>query len=297
MRGLVYSSDVSSVLTKWATNSWIHVTGWHPGGICDREHIAGGSRGLGFYDVRSPLDSTNERPKLTWAPTSIFSSWRESTRLIRLSAYLTVTHFIFNLIVLGGLLVAVASIAPCMPQMPCSKLIIPKPAWEVLPATILFAQLCEPDDRLVRLGCTDRVVLIADLCLIVFSYFVHLENHSRRAYVPEVSSRSLTTPASHRLDHKRLLSTSESHPPVELGAVESGTATRSLPVDGSEAGYGGGMRTYEEAEKNEKARLRLEMESEDHQAVSFPVPSTSEAGILTPLGLEWRDGDLPPYAS
>lgn len=291
MRGLVYSS---SVLTKWAANSWKHVTGWHPGGICDREHIAGGSSGLGFYDVRSPLDPTNERPKLTWALTSIFSSWRENTRLIRLSAYLTVTHFIFNLIVLGGLLVAVACTDD---HIPCSKLIIPKPAWDVLSATTLFAQLCEPDDRLVRLRCTDREVLIADLCLIVFSYFVHLENHSRRAYVPEVSSRSLTTPASHRLDHKRLLSTSESHPPVELGAVESGTATRSLPVDGSEAGYGGGMRTYEEAEKNEKARLRLEMESEDHQAVSFPVPSTSEAGILTPLGLEWRDGDLPPYAS
>lgn len=63
------------------------------------------------------------------------------------------------------------------------------------------------------------------------------------------------------------------------------------------AGYGGGMRTYMEAERNEKERLRREMENEGNNAASFPVPSTSETGILTPLGLQWRDGDLPPYAS
>ena len=66
----------------------------------------------------------------------------------------------------------------------------------------------------------------------------------------------------------------------------------------AEIGYGGGMRTYDEAEENEKARLRQEMEvDEEGQVVSFPVPSTSESGILTPLGLQWRDGDLPHYAS
>ena len=57
------------------------------------------------------------------------------------------------------------------------------------------------------------------------------------------------------------------------------------------------MRTYEEAEQNEKARLRRESEGEEIQVVLFPIPSTSGTGVLTPLGLQWRDGDLPPYAS
>ena len=58
------------------------------------------------------------------------------------------------------------------------------------------------------------------------------------------------------------------------------------------------MRTYEEAVENEKERLRREMENEENQVnMSFPIPSSSGAPILTPLGLQWRDGDLPPYAS
>ena len=56
------------------------------------------------------------------------------------------------------------------------------------------------------------------------------------------------------------------------------------------------MRTYEEAELNEKERLRRrETENEGDQGVSFPIPEPG-GSILTPLGLEWRDGDLPPYA-
>lgn len=117
--------------------------------------------------------------------------------------------------------------------------------------------------------------------------------------MPEVSSRRLSAaPLSHGLDNKRLLSTSEPYANVELGAVESAaTIPRTFAVPDPGAGYGGGMRTYEEAEENEKARLRREMESGGKMAVSFPVASTSERGILTPLGLEWREGDLPPYAS
>ena len=82
-----------------------------------------------------------------------------------------------------------------------------------------------------------------------------------------------------------------------MDAVEIGTISRSVLVSEPEAGYGGGMRTYEEAEGNEKARLRREMENEGTQAGSFPIPSIPETGILTPLGLQWRDGDLPPYTS
>ena len=117
-----------------------------------------------------------------------------------------------------------------------------------------------------------------------------------------MAERSLSTPTSHKGDQKHLLSDSEPWPNVELGAVESRTTVRSVKMPEPETGYGGGMRTYEEAEQNEKARLRRETEGGDgedegEQAVSFPVPSTSETVILTPLGLQWRDGDLPPYAS
>ena len=138
------------------------------------------------------------------------------------------------------------------------------------------------------------------LCLIVFGYSLHLQDHSRRGYVPEVSSRSPSTPTAQKGDQKRLLSNSEPWPNVELGVVESTITVGPFKMPESEIGYGGGMRTYEEAEQYEKARLRRETEEENEgskERVPFPVPSTSETRILTPLGLTWRDGDLPPYAS
>lgn len=171
-----------------------------------------------------------------------------------------------------------------------------KPAWDVISALILVAQLCEPDNHPVRIRCTNNEVLIADLSLVAFSYFINLHDHSRRPYMPEISSRSLFAPAPHKPGHKHLLSSSESYPNVELGTIESGTAPSS-PAPDPEAGYGGGMRTHEEAQQNEKERMRREMEGEGDQEVSFPIPLRSETGILTPLGLQWRDGDLPPYAS
>jgi hypothetical protein len=139
--------------------------------------------------------------------------------------------------------------------------------------------------------------LIAGLCLIVFGYFFHLQDHSRRAYGPEDSSRSLSPPAAHKGDQKRLLSNSEPWHNVESGA---GMTVDSFKMPESETGYGGGMRTYEEAERYEMTRLRRETEEgneEEKGGVSFPVPSTAETRILTPLGLAWRDGDRPPYAS
>ena len=140
---------------------------------------------------------------------------------------------------------------------------------------------------------------MAGLALVILGYSFHLQAHSRRPYIPEISSRSPSTPTSHKADQKRLLSNSEPWPNVELGGVDSGTTTRSFEVSEPETGYGGGMRTYEEAERNEKERLRREtqMESEETKLVSFPVPWRSDTGILTPLGLQWRDGDRPPYAS
>jgi len=212
------------------------------------------------------------------ASTIIFASWEEDIRLIRLSVYLTVTHLVVNLVVLVCLLVAVGSIVTCgAGRFPCSNLVVAKPAWDVLSVLSLLVELY--------------------LSVVVFSYFVHLKDHSRRACIPEVSSRSLSTPSSHKPDYKRLLSISETDAAVELSAVEPGTTARSFSTPEPEAGYGGGLRTYEEAEQNEKERLRREMENEGNQAVSFPIPSTSGTGILTPLGLEWRDGDLPPYTS
>ena len=77
-----------------------------------------------------------------------------------------------------------------------------------------------------------------------------------------------------------------------MDAVESGTTTHSLLTG---AGYGGGMRSYDEAEGNEKARLRQEMEDVENQTGSFQGPSMSEFGVLTPHRQEWRGGDLPPY--
>lgn len=115
--------------------------------------------------------------------------------------------------------------------------------------------------------------------------------------MPEFTSRSFSTPRSHGSDHKRLLSDSGPYQNLELSAVESATTTRSFSIPVPETGYGGGIRTYEEAEQNEKARLRQEMETEEAQGVSFPIPSMPGTGVLTPLGLQWRDGDLPPYAS
>lgn len=209
----------------------------------------------------------------------IFASWKENSRLIRLSAYLTLPHLALNVIVLGLLLSAVASVAPCPTgELRCPKLVAAKPAWAALSALILIVQPC--------------------LSFIVFGYSFHPQDHSRRPYIPEISSRSLSAPTS-KPDQKRLLSNSEPWPNIELGVVESATTTRSFEVSEPGPGYGGGMRTYEEAEQNEKARLRreMEMENEESQFASFPVPSTSETGILTPLGLEWREGDLPPYAS
>jgi len=215
----------------------------------------------------------------------IFASWRENAWLIHFSAWLAVAHFVFDLITLVSLLVVVGSSVSCEPPAPppstpphhpCSKLVAAKPVWDVLSALILAAQLY--------------------LSVIVFSYSIYIQDHSRRPYIPEISTRRPSTPLSHGLDRKRLLSTSESYPNVELSAVEPATATRSFAAPPG-TGYGGGMRTYEEAEENEKARLRREMESGERKAASFPIPSTSGTGILTPLGLEWRDGDLPPYAS
>jgi len=209
----------------------------------------------------------------------IYASWKEDTWLIHVGVYLTVTHLALDLIVLGCLLAVVGSIAQCpIGPFPCPKLVASKPAWDVLATFILAAQLY--------------------LSLVVLSYFFYLQGHSRRAYAPEVSSRSLSAQPTRGLDRKRLLSSnSESESNVEMSAVESATITQSFKVPDPETGYGGGMRTYEEAEENEKARLRREMENETDQAPSFPIPSTSGAGILTPLGLAWRDGDLPPYTS
>ena len=207
-------------------------------------------------------------------------------------------HLALNLIVLGCLLAALAPIVLCGAKIsPCSKLVVAKHVWDVLSALILFMQLCESDNHPVRVRCANRGYLVADLCLIVFSYLFHLQDHSRRPYMPEVSSRSLSGPPSHKPGYKRLLSKSETYSTVELGAVESRQSTRSFSMPEPEAGYGGGTRTYEEAEQNEKARLRREMEGEENQVVPFPVPSSSGTPILTPLGLQWRDGDLPPYAS
>lgn len=136
--------------------------------------------------------------------------------------------------------------------------------------------------------------MIAGLSLIAFSYSFHLQDHSRRPYIPEISSRSLSVS---KPDYKRLPSNSEPWPNVEMGVVESAPIARSVdtPEPQVEVGYGGGRRTYEEAEKNEKERLRREMENEDNKLVSSPIPSASGTGFLTPLGLQWRDGDLPPY--
>ena len=287
-----------SVLIERVMNSWSYVTRWCPGGICLREHSTGGSCGLGFYDVRSPLDSMDKHRKLTYVLSSIFASWKENTRLIRFSAYLTITHLAGNLIVLACLLAAVASIMSCgTGQLPCSKLVAAKPAWYTLSALIIFAQICESDKHPTRVCCTDRRDFVVDLSLIVFSHLVHLQDHSRRPYMPEISSRSLSAPSSHKPDRKRLLSDSERYSTIELGAIESGTTTRSFSMPESETGYGGGMRTYEEAEENEKDRLRREMENQENQVVSFPIASPSGTPILTPLGLQWREGDLPPYVS
>ena len=287
----------SSVLIERVVNSWNYVARRCPGGICHCEHTAGGFRGLGFYDVRSPLDSTNKHRKFTSVLSSIFVSWIENLRLIRLSAYLTVTHLAVNMIVLGCLFAVVVSIVPCgTGQFPCSRLVVAKPAWYALSASILLAQLCESDNYPVPVRFTDRGDFVADLSLVVFSHLFYLQDHSRRPYMPEISTRSLSAPVSHKPDRKRLLSNPE-YSTVELCAVESRTTTRSFSMPESENGYGGGMRTYEEAEQNEKARLREEMEIEENRLMSFPVASPSETVILTPLGLQWRDGDLPPYTS
>jgi hypothetical protein len=288
-----------SVLIEWFMNSRCNVARWCPGGICHRERNTGGFRGVGSSYVRSLLDSTNRRRKFTCVLSSILASWNESHRLIRLSAYLTVTHLAVDVIVLVCLLTALAPIVPCGAGKPppCSKLVVAKPVWNVLSIIILLTQLCESDNHAVRVRCTNRGDFVVDLSLIVFSYLIHLQDHSRRSYMPEVSSRSLSVPVSHKQDQKRLLSNSEPYSTVELIAVESRSSTRSFSMPEPEIGYGGGMRTYEEAEENEKARLHREMENEGNGFVSSPIPSRSGTPILTPLGLQWRDGDLPPYAS
>lgn len=200
--------------------------------------------------------------------------------MIRLSAYATVAHLVLNVIVLALLLNAVTSTGNCVSGEPrCPQLVAARPTWIALSSLILIAQPC--------------------LSLMVFSYYFHLRDHSRRPYMQGASSRSLSTSTSYIPDQKHLLSNSETWPGVELGVVEPTTISRSFKIPELEAGYGGGTRTYEQAEQNEKARLRreLEMETEESQNVSFPIPSTSETSILTPLGLQWRDGDLPPYTS
>lgn len=121
-----------------------------------------------------------------------------------------------------------------------------------------------------------------------------MEDSTRRSYAPP---RSISAVPPHGSDRKRLLSNSEPYHNADTDAVESGTTARSLPIPEPGVGYGGGMRTYEEAEGNEKERLRRETENEADQVGSFPIPSVSGIGILTPLGQEWRDGDLPPYTS
>ncbi|KAF9792091.1 hypothetical protein BJ322DRAFT_12140 [Thelephora terrestris] len=214
------------------------------------------------------------------ASTIIFASWIESSRLIRFSAYGTVAHLALNVTVLAWLLTAVTSTVPCQAgDMRCSKLVAPKPTWVGLSAVILIVQPC--------------------LSLIVFSYSFHLQDHSRRPYSPEIYSRSLSVPTSSKPDYKRLPSNSEPWPNVEMGVVEPVPTARSFKSPEPEVGYGGGMRTYEEAEENEKARLRREMEmgNEGNRIISSPIASMSRTGVLTPLGLQWRDGDLPPYAS
>jgi hypothetical protein len=98
--------------------------------------------------------------------------------------------------------------------------------------------------------------LIASPSLIVFSYSFHpVRDYSQRQYTPEISSRSLTAPTSSTTDQNRLLLNPEPWVNVELGAVESVTTTHSVNVPEPAAGYGGGMRTYEEVEQNEKERL------------------------------------------
>jgi len=214
------------------------------------------------------------------ASTIIFASWTQSSRLIRLSVYATVAHLAVNVVVLALLLTAVASTMPCPTgRLRCPQLVAAKPVWVALSAVILIVQ--------------------PGLSLIVIGYSFRLQDQPRRLYTPQISSRSPSTPTPHKSDQKRLLSTSGPWPNLELGLVESVTTIRSLKALESETGYGGGMRTYEEAERHEKARLRREMEveGEGKGTASFPVASTSEAGILTPLGLQWREGDLPPYAS
>lgn len=228
--------------------------------------------------------------------TSIFASWKEHTRLLCFSAYLTPILLILNSIVLVCLLVVVAPIESCRNGLPpqCLKLVAPKPALSVLSVLIFATQLCESDIRPKQVRRADHDDLIADLSLVVFSYYLHSEDNTRRPYA---TPRKVSAAPSHGSDHKRLLSNSEPYHNADMDAVEFGTITHSNLVSEPEAGYGGGMRTYEEAEGNEKDRLRREMENEGSRSGSFPIPSMPETGILTPLGREWRDGDLPPYTS
>jgi len=147
----------ASALIEWVLDSRRHVTSWCASGVCNRKHIAGGFRGLGFDDVRSPLDRMNIQNSPLFVLTSIFAAWEEDTRLIRLSVYLTVTHLIVNLIVLVCLLVALASTVPCRTgKPPCLNLVVPKPAWDVLSALILLVELCESDNRPMRVRHVNR---------------------------------------------------------------------------------------------------------------------------------------------
>jgi len=141
--------------------SWpIHVAERCSSGVRNRKHTAGGSRGVGFHDVRSTSHPHLDGISISKVHTSVFASWKENAWLIHFSAWLTVVHFVFNLIVLAILLAAVTSSAPCGPPSPsppspsprrqphCWTLIAPKAAWDALAAIILTAQLCEPDSRL-----------------------------------------------------------------------------------------------------------------------------------------------------
>jgi hypothetical protein len=78
---------------------------------------------------------------------SIFASWKESVRVIRLSGYATIAHLAVNVVVLASLLTAVTSVMPCPTgRLRCPKLVTAKAVWIALSAIILIIQPCECDD-------------------------------------------------------------------------------------------------------------------------------------------------------
>lgn len=131
-------------------NSFAPVDGWCSGGVCNREHIAGDSGCVGFYDVRSHYLTTKEERKLMWSDDhkSIFACWKESGRLIRLSAYTTVAHLAVNVVVLASLLAVVTSVKPCPNgRLECPRVVAGKSVWVAFSALILTIQPCESPMR------------------------------------------------------------------------------------------------------------------------------------------------------